>query len=1006
MPPKLQIKLLGEVSMQKDGKPVTGLPSRAAEALFIYLACNPKPIAREKLAELLWADRAAAQSLTNLRTILTSLRRELGDHLLIERDTLAFNAQIDFSFDALDLERQLKELGLPERRDIPSDPARIEQLRLALDLYRGDFLAGFYLRDGLGFEEWGILQREYYKRLAQDGFRLLTLACLESGLYAEGLTAASRWTRLDPYDEEACRAQMWLFLRSGQRAAALQCYQTLKQKLANDLDVFPVAATSELYKRFRDIELQTELHLPTFSTELIGRADELTELEARLLAPEARLVTVIGAGGMGKTRLAIEAARLLAEKRPGRFLQGIHFVPLETLETPEEIPLRVAESIGVSFRGDESVASQLLEKLRSQETLLILDNYEHLLDDVGKGISLLVEILRGAPNVKLLVTSRERLNLYEEIVFDLRGLDSAGDDAPAEGSDATRLFVERAKRVRRDFAPSGADARHVASICRLVEGAPLAIELASAWTRHHSCEQIAAFIAKDLDFLKSPYADAPDKHRSLRAVFERSWTLLSPAEQSAFTQLSVFHGGFTLEAAEAVIGSAAMAAELVDKSLAQRAGETRFHVHPLLQQYAAEKLSALGEERAQAETRHAAYYLDFLTQLGEGESPQKRAVIRPERDNLRACWERAARLGMTDALERTAAILHSFFSVESWFQEGVDLFQSVLNQLTETEPGAADGLRCELLARKARMHTQIGQMEKARIDLDRALAYAERLDDPTRRSRVLDSLAITNYYAGNYPQAAALASESLALSEKSNNADGVAFSLNFLGSCAKAQGDYALCREYFEKAVAAYRAMKDEIGAGMVLNNLGNLLQAQGEYEGAQKFYVDASEILKAQNHAHGAATTLVNAGKLALRRGEYEVARGLLEEGLEMKRRINDTRGEAIALAALGDISVARRDEDDARAGLRAALELARPLGDAQLILDILTVTAALTLQQDRKVLTRRILAYVNAHGGTMEETRQQATRLMEELGAGELDKDWSQELAEDVAAAVLQEM
>lgn len=1003
MPQNLRIKLLGNVSIEKDGKTVSGLPSRAAEALFIYLACNPKPIAREKLAELLWADRSATQSLTNLRTILASLRRELGDYLLIERDTLAFNAQSDFSLDALELEQQLKEPGLPERRDIPSDPQRIQKLRLALDLYRGDFLEGFFLRDGLGFEEWSILQREHYKRLAQDGFRLLTLACLESGLYAEGLAAATRWTRLDPYDEEACRAQMWLFLRSGQRAAALQCYQTLKQKLASDLDVSPVAATTELYKRFRDIELQTELRLPTFSTEIIGRRDELTELEARLLAPEARLITVIGAGGMGKTRLAIEAARQLAEKRPGRFLQGIHFVPLETLETPESIPLRVADGIGFAFRGDEPFASQLLERLRSQETLLILDNYEHLLDDAGKGISLLVEILRGAPNVKLLVTSRERLNLYEEIVFDLRGLDSAGDDAPAEGSDATRLFVERAKRVRRDFAPSGADARHVASICRLVEGAPLAIELASAWTRHHSCEQIAAFIANDLDFLKSPYADAPDKHRSLRAVFERSWTLLSPAEQIAFAQLSVFHGGFTLEAAEAVIGNAAMAGELVDKSLAQREGETRFHVHPLLQQYAAEKLSALADERAQAETRHAAYYLEFLTQLGEGESPQARAVIRPERDNLRACWERSARLGMTEALERTAAILHSFFSVESWFQEGVDLFQSVLDQLSETE---SDGLRCELLARKARMHTQIGQMEKARADLERALAYAERLDDATRRSRVLDSLAITNYYAGNYPQAAALARESLSLSEKTNNADGVAFSLNFLGSCAKAQGDYALCREYFEKSVAAYRAMKDEIGAGMVLNNLGNLLQAQGDYEGAQKFYVDASEILKAQNHAHGAATTLVNAGKLALRRGEYEVARGLLEEGLEMKRKINDQRGEAIALAALGDISVANRDEADARERLRAALELARPLGDAQLILDILTVAAALSLQQKRAALTRRVLNYILAHGGTMEETRQQATRLMEELGAGELDKDWSQELAEDVAAAVLQEM
>lgn len=1003
---KLQIKLLGEVSIQKGGEPIKGLPSRAAEALFIYLACNPRPVSREKLGELLWADRSAVQSLTNLRTILTALRRELGDHLLITRDALAFNTESNFSLDALEFENQMRDLGLPNRTAPLPDLSTLEKLRLALDLYLGDFLEGFYLRDGFGFEEWSLLQREHFKRLAQAGFRLLTHACLERGLYSEGLLAASRWTRLDPFDEEACRAQMWLFLRTGQRTAALQAYQNLKQKLAQDLGVSPVSATTDLYRRFREIEIPPQVRLPAFSTEFIGRGNELAELEARLTAPESRLVTISGPGGMGKTRLAVEAARYILEKKPGQFLQGIHFVPLETVESAGEIPIRVAESIGFSFRGLDSPASQLIEHLRGQERLIVLDNFEHLLDSSRDVISFPVEIMRQAPGVKLLITSRERLNLYEEIVFDVHGLDMPGDDAPAEGSEATRLFIQCARRVRRDFSLVGEDARHIISICRMVEGAPLAIELASAWARHHTCAQIASLIEKDLDFLKSPYANSPEKHRSLRAVFERSWSLLAPEEQSAFAQLSVFHGGFTLEAAQAVIGESTLAASLADKSLIQRQPDGRFHIHPLLQQYAAEKLSALPDAAEIAVSRHTNFFFDFLIGLGEGESPPKRAAIRPERENIRASWERAARLGMTRELEGTVGILHSFFSVESWFQEGIDLFQNVLAVIDESKLGAADGLRCELLARMARMRTQIGQMELARADLQKALLLLEHFDDLTRRSRVLDSLAITNYYAGDYPEATALAKESLSLSEKSDNADGVAFSLNFLGSCAKAQGDYNACRDFFERAASAYRAMNDEIGAGMVLNNLGNLLQVQGDYLGAQKYYVDASEILKAQNHAHGAATTLVNAGKLALRREDYETARRLLEEGLGMKRKINDQRGEAIALAALGDVALSTNAEKEAEERLRAALELAHPSGDAQLILDVLTVVAALTMRQERKELSRRLLAYIIGHTGTMEETRQQAARLMALAGEGDLQSDWSQELAEDVAAMVLQEM
>ncbi|MCL4275757.1 MAG: tetratricopeptide repeat protein [Anaerolineales bacterium] len=1010
MPPKLRLTLLGEVSIQKGKKAVDGLPSRAAEALFLYLACSRRPVAREKLAELLWADRSSAQGLTNLRTILTSLRRELDDHLVITREALAFNTKGDLWLDVDEFERQLGELGLPDHASLPRDEAAASKLRSALDLYRGDFLEGFHLRDGQGFEEWVILQRERLKRLAREGFRLLSRYHLENGFFSEGVESAARWLRLDPYDEEACRTQMWSFLRTGQRSAALQCYQSLKHRLSQDLGISPSPATTELFRRIQELDFPPAVKLPAFSSGFLGRATEIEELSRLLAASATRVVTVAGPGGIGKTRLAVEAARSLAERKPGQFLHGVHFVPLAALDTPSEIPARISEVIGLVFHGTDSLQKQLFDFLKEREVLLVLDNLEHLFDDAGGAIALLVELLRQAPGVRVLVTSRERLNLYDEVVFDVSGLEvPSGDSSAPQESSAVALFLQSAQRVKRDFSLAGRDQESVAHICRMVGGMPLAIELASAWTRQYSCGQIAAQIEKDLDFLASPYQDLAAGHRSLRAVFERSWSLLSPEEQAAFMRLSIFRGGFTLEAAQAVIGQGGaglLISGLADQSLVQQQPDGRCDIHPMLLGYASEKLSASSADFETVAAAHTSYYLTFLTQLGDGESPDQRAAIRPERANIRASWERAIDAGLLQPLEHTAGILHSFFSVQSWFQEGIDLFQHALVRIAEQHGGNADGLLCDLLGRKARMHTQIGQLENARADLQRALTYLETMDDPARRSRVLDSLAITSYYAGDYPQAMELANESLQLSERENNLDGVAFSLNFLGSCAKAQGNFEQCRTYFERAVETYRAMQDEIGAAMVLNNLGNLLQAQADFAGAQEYYLQSSEIFKAQDHVHGAATTLANAGKLAGRQGDYELAGKLLQESLALKRQINDQRGEAVALAGLGDVSLFTGLLDDAKDHFLNAIKLAQKVGDVQLALDILAALTALTAKQGRTELARDLSSFVLKHDGTAEEARQRVAGLKDGLELGENGAGkWDQEMLEDVVNAVVAE-
>jgi len=232
--------------------------------------------------------------------------------------------------------------------------------------------------------------------------------------------------------------------------------------------------------------------------------------------------------------------------------------------------------------------------------------------------------------------------------------------------------------------------------------------------------------------------------------------------------------------------------------------------------------------------------------------------------------------------------------------------------------------------------------------------------------------------------------------------------LNFLGSCAKAKGDYEESRAYFERAVSAYRMIQSEIGAAMVLNNLGNLLQAQEEYEGARQYYIESSEILKMHDHVHGAATTLANAGKLALKQGKHDDARSLLGESLEMKRKINDLRGEAVALAGLADVSLAKDELSEAKEDLQNALKLALQVGDVQLMLDILVIAAAFTAKQDRREITNRLLSFLIAHPGVAEETRQRSILLMTALGdfRSVENRSWDQDLIEDVVSATLLEI
>lgn len=966
---QLVIRLFGGVEIELAGRPLTDLGTRKADALLAYLVCHHRPFAREQLAELLWDEREQQQALANLRSVLSVLGRKLQPYLLITRQTVAFNHDSDYWLDTAEFERLAAETSLTN-------------LQQALSLYRGDFLEGFYLRDCRGFEEWSLVERERLQRLAVSGLRLLVEDCAARGRYQTGLELVDRLLQIDNLSEYAHRQKMNFLLRSDRRNAALHHYEQVSGLLSAELGIEPSPATQALYRRFLALDFPPPCRLPANLTPFVGRQPEIAAILHRLNSPDDRLITILGPGGVGKTRLAIAAAETIARQQPGLFLDGIFYLPLAAIPTADALPLYLAEAIGLTLSGSDPAQTQLLDHLRDREKLLVLDNYEHLLNQGETAVTLLATILQEAPAVKLLVTSRERLNLYGEHLLELTGL-ALPPDEPVENPatfDAVALFLQQAQRVQRNFAPAGDQMADLIRACRLLEGMPLAIELAAGWVRQHTCTEIVAHIQTSLDFLQTTYHNVPPRQRSLRAVFDYSWGLLQPSCQADFACLSIFPDTFTAEAALAVARvTGETLLTLLDKSLLQHSAETgRYQIHPLLRQYATEKL---GDAPPVAQS-HAAYYLDFLAAQGSGEQPAERAAIRADLPNIRTAWHWTADQQNLADLARVAPTLHNFYSVQSWFQAGIDAFQAALAAVP-AEPNAEQaGPLCELWGRQARLHIHIGQLEAARLALAQAALHLPHINNPEQRVAIVGYLAITTFYAGDYTQAAALATESLQLAEAAGDLKGIAFGLNFLGSCAKAQGDYPQAHDYFERAVTAYRQNQDELGAAMVLNNLGNLAQARADYDAAQHYYQLCTDLFKSLDHPHGRATTLANWGRLALQLKEYDKAEQLLHESLALKREQHDERGAAVALVGLGAVSVAKGSYLEASQQLAEALSLAQKAGDMKTTLEGMVAIAALRWRQGNPAAAARLLAFILQQKTTTQEVCQQAEQLAAEMG------------------------
>lgn len=903
--PGLHLHFLGGSEILLPSGPAH-LETAKTRALLVYLAMNPGPQARQRLTGLLWGDLPETNARRNLRRALWNLRRQLSipgtpPPILADREVVQFNREIAYWLDVEAFERACATPG--ERQH-------------AVDLYRGEFLAGFYLDDAPAFEEWVLVERERLRLLALQTLQRLAEERAAQDEIEAALDYARRLLALEPWREETHRQLMRLLARAGQRSEALAQYETCRRILAQELGVEPGAETTALYDRIRAGAFAVPApHLPAPTTPFVGRERELTELSALLARADCRLITITGLGGAGKTRLALEVA--------ARYAHGAHYVALDQLEAAVRLPAAIAQALEVPLLGAAEPQAILRAFLRDKRLLLVLDGFEHLLD----GAPLLADLLATAPGVKLLVTSRRRLGLQGEWVYDLHGL---------EAGDAASLFLQTARRLRLGFRTGVEEEEHLYDICRLVDGLPLALEMAAAWVRVLSLEQIAHEIATHLDFLNASLFDRPRRHRSIRAVLDRAWQRLSLAEQAVLARLAVFRGGFRRQEAEQVANaSPTILAALVDGALLQRLPSGRYRLHELVGQYALERLEEMPGEAERTRQRHCRAYALPLAGYEKARQDGTQAVIPEwlgsERENIRAAWHWAVARQDIEALEAMQAAIADAHHLTANFREGEALFREALEGMGGPEGEAALGLLpWKLRSNRAAFAVYLGRFEEARADLERCLGVFAAQGVTREMAHCRFFLGEIARFQGEHDQGRRLYEQSLAGYRQGGDLAAVGFCLNGLGLTFAALGDLVQARAHLQQSLDTFRAIGHELGQAIAGANLADLLIRLGDWTAAHEAVVQSAALFQKLGHRWGQATCLRHLGDLARQAGHHDEAKAYFRQSLHLLQETGQRQAEVIGLLRLGQLCAEGGEEAEAGRYLEQARVLAAKLGDA----------------------------------------------------------------------------
>ncbi len=986
---RLALKLFGSYRLTLDGHPIESSESDKGRAMLAFLAVDCEHAhSREKMIGIFWPEQDEEHARGSLSQALYHLRGTLGDrpltgslpavpttgsrepYLLVTPHEIQLNPNSDFDTDVSAFTSLVAACKAHVHPMHQTCAECLERYQKAARLYAGDFLDGFYLPKSVAFEEWATIQREQLHLEMMVVLEHLVMVFEQQGELDQALAYAHKMVQLDELGEAGNQHLLRLLALLDRQAEALAQYASFHHTLAVQLGAEPGKETKLLYQRLRNEEAGEQLgSLPANLTSFIGRRQELAELWSLLRDPNSRLICILGLGGCGKTHLALEAAR----KQRYYFRDGVYFIHLSALGAGSSLLAVVAERLGFTFREVGDPKGQLLNFLSNKKVLLILDSFETVLDSAG----LVAEILSASEGSKVLVTSRVRLNISGEYVYPLEGMQVPPHHAKRSIIEysSVDLFLEAARRMKPGYMPDRLE--DVARICRLAEGMPLSLLLASSWVSDHSAREIADQISHSLDFLAVEWADMPERQRSLRATFEYSWKLLSSCEQEVLMSLAVFHSPFSTQAAYPVAGaSAQLLHALAGKSLLRSISERRYLMHDLVRQYSAEKLALaqVAVKRA-AHQQHRDYFLERVAGWSkEFKSVNQSAALLDadkEIEDVQAAWEWTAQQAEIDKLVRALEGLLLYYSLRYRYQEGERACQVALEGIKSVSTGGkrlnlegwllvwqayfcrlignrdmarqlldegwqkleqADTAGQDTRSGKAIYWWQLGRFESSlpkQLDCFRQSAELfQKLGDPWRQAGILASMGSLHNFLGDYKQCVELHQQSLALSRACGEPLQIAAILDVLAIDEMFYGSWETGVRLSEEAVSLYRSVGGLGRQANVESTIAFTFGWSGRYPEACEMFELFLEKLHQSDDRYGYATGIGGLGTAQMHSGRYTQAATTLGKALEVLRQEGIWRWEAFCLAQMGCLALLEKEASSAIALLQQSAINYRQMG------------------------------------------------------------------------------
>ncbi len=957
----LSIALLGPWDVRIDGAPVTTFEYAKVRALLAYLVIQAgRPASRDQICALLWPNSPERAARRNLSQALAQLRRALHDtpaaHALISAttDVIHLAPEVASTEPALNVDvwrfkRLLADCERHRHRGWRFCTPCAARLREAIALYRGDFLTHLSLPDSAPFEEWSQDQRGPLRQAMLGALERLVLYAEWRSDDAQAVAGTRRQIELDPWNEPYHRELLRLLALSGQSAAALDHATELQRTLRRELQTEPEAATLTLVRAIQKGALATlesrrqsaPIRLPVPPTTLIGRSADVDAVQHRLNADGARLITLCGPAGVGKTRLAIEVAGLLKHD----FEDGVNFVDLTTIADPHEVPGAIARTLAIPEAARRSPLDTVRAHLRERHLLLLLDNFEHVVEAAPQ----VAELLGACPHLIVLATSRTPLRLRAEQVVELGPLavpEASADLVAISAASAVNLLVDRLAAARPTFVLDAASAPSAAEICRRLDGLPLAIELIAGQAGSADTVELLRQVEHGgLQALETGPRDLPDRQRTLRHALDWSHHRLTPAHQRVFAWLGVFSGGFTVEAAGAVLADQPKVAEALDHLRAVSLitedpapdGE-RYRLLETVRAFAREGLQDRGELMC-ALSRHAEHFLAVAetaqTHLEgpdqaawfdrlSGDHANFQAALRWCQDHDRALgvrlcvaltlfWRSRGHIGigrgwlhaLTAGVRLPASLLGPALVAAcrlAWAQGDLEPARRLAAEARTVCARAEEGdAYAEALNLLGDLEARAGEIQAARTHLDQALVLYRELGRPAGEAETLHFLSRLVTAQGDYARGIELGLQSLAIYRELGNPRKAAGQELNLGVYAFEQGDYATARQLTTDSLGIFRSLGDVTGVSIALLNLGNTLRETGDPEGARQALEEAV-VIERQRHGRALAAVLGALGEVLLKIGDPS-ARDQLAESLQLRLRSGESNGLAITLELLARV-------------------------------------------------------------------------------------------------------